>query len=136
MVAQRGKIEGYSSIFLFVCYNGFGDCMTEEMENLEYILNYFGIESQLEKLTEEAIEVFKAGIIYETSETPKEIVKRGQRNAIVEEIVDLSIVLDQIRLKYDIDIDEEEYWRKQKLQRTKQRINEGYYEKDRARFKK
>lgn len=108
--------------------------LTEEMKKLEYILNYFGIESQLDKLTEEANEVFKAGIIFEASGYNKELTKRGRRNHIIEEIADLEIVLDQIRLNYEITIDEEDHWRKQKLDRTINRIKTGYYEEDKNKY--
>lgn len=104
----------------------------DDKELLEKILDYFGIENQLKKLNEESVELLEAGVMLNVANEIDNIPiinKKGFRKHVIEEIVDVQIVLDQIKKAYDVSFDEENEIRKFKLNRTSQRIDDNYYKK-------
>lgn len=77
------------------------------------------------------VELLEAGIMYNNANESNQpmIKQRALKKHITEEIVDVQIVLDQIREYYHIDKDLEKAIRTQKLERTFKRIKDGYYDK-------
>lgn len=80
------------------------------------IIDYFGDENQFEKLREEVEEFIQA-------------VKNKDYNNMVEEFGDVYNVLDQFKLKYELEDDLIVRHRCEKILRTNKRKNEGYYER-------
>ena len=96
------------------------------------IMNHFGVRNQMRKLNEECYEFIEAVDNYEdvinfvknASKHDKELV----REFVIEEMGDMLILLTQFVAKYDIKKSELDYVIDAKLQRTKERIKNGYYE--------
>jgi len=93
-------------------------------EKLLEIVEYFGIGNQQRKLEEEVFELQESIIKFENG--------IGDIKEIITELTDVSIILDQIQEFYAIDDSEicDEYI--YKLDRTIERIKEGYYDKDKG----
>lgn len=88
---------------------------TDELEILQRAVDTYGEDAQLKMVLEEM------------SELQKEICKqwRGKDNAgnVAEELADLEIMLDQVRLMFGFDNEVEQY-RDAKLRRLKERLDE------------
>lgn len=102
------------------------------------VMDYFGYRNQMRKLSEECYELIEAidnledyyvfgepGHKDEISASTETIF----RDAIVEEMGDLLNVCTQFILRYGITQDELDLVMDFKLERTEERIEEGYYEK-------
>ena len=103
-------------------------------EDLLDRINHFGIENQKRKFGEEADELKEAIFAHELTlsvqyEIPlTEII--GTRQHIAEEIVDNLALLRQFQLYYEITDEEIYHIFVEKNERTKKRIEEKYYEKN------
>lgn len=103
------------------------------MNRYKNIIEYFGIDKQQRKFTEECFELNEAITMYEVCltnewDTPlTKLVENGEM--IKEEIADCLVLLSQFIAYYNIDKDELEKIIKYKVERTEQRIKDGYYEK-------
>lgn len=103
------------------------------MKIYEDIMNHFGVRNQMRKLNEECYEFIEAVDNYEdvmnfinnANEHDKELA----REFVIEEMSDMLILLTQFLAKYDIKKSELDYTIDVKLQRTKERIKTGYYDK-------
>ena len=89
-------------------------------EKLLKIIDKFGINNQQRKLAEEVFELNEAITKHEAL--------GGQYKHIVEELADVMVMLKQFQYYYDIEQEEIEEICKQKIDRTIDRIEEGYYE--------
>ena len=91
-------------------------------EDLLKIIEHFGVVNQLKKLNEECYEVVESIRNYE--ENKIDIFKEH----IVEEIADLMVILEQFKWHYDLTSEEitKIFWNK--VNRTLERIESGYYE--------
>ena len=93
-------------------------------------INYFGIENQKRKFSEEADELRDAIVEYEAL---KDIVGGAKlkrlKQHIAEEIADNLAMLMQFQLFYDIPTDLIKTKLKEKNVRTKQRTLDGYYKR-------
>lgn len=87
-------------------------------DKLMQIFDHFGATNQAEKLMEEAAEL------------RVEIIEDNYLG-IIEELADVEVLLDQIKLKYEICPEEIESIKKEKIDRTLKRIKEGYYNEHR-----
>lgn len=90
--------------------------MLENEGNLAKIYNHFGEETQLEKLKEEVLELIEA------------ILEKDLEH-IHEEFTDVKVMMKQIHKAYNL-----RNWKiaeieKEKIERTLERIDTGYYEK-------
>ena len=102
-------------------------------EDLLKIIEHFGINNQQRKLEEEIFELEEAITINQLKEIVEyeipltEIV--GTREHIAEEIADVMLLLEQFKVYYGITSEEitNLFWNK--VARTLQRIESGYYEK-------
>ena len=102
-------------------------------EDLLKIIEHFGINNQQRKLEEEVFELEEAITINHLKETVEykipltEIV--GTREHIAEEIADVMLLLEQFKVYYGITSEEitNLFWNK--VARTLERIESGYYEK-------
>jgi len=74
------------------------------------IINHYGVNNQLKKLNEE---------IYELTEA---ILENHANTHIVEEFADVLVLLEQIRQKYNIDIENVTNCMKYKVKRQLQRV--------------
>lgn len=101
------------------------------------IMDYFGYRKQMRKLSEECYELIEAIDNYEDyvafgqPEHKDEISASTEtifRDAIIEEMGDLLNVCTQFILRYGITQDELDLVMDFKLERTEERIEEGYYE--------
>ena len=84
-------------------------------DKLMQIFDHFGATNQAEKLMEEAAEL------------RVEIIEDNYLG-IIEELADVEVLLDQIKLKYEICPEEIESIKKEKIERTLKRIKEHYYD--------
>lgn len=103
-----------------------------EKELLE-IIEHFGIENQQRKLQEEVFELQEAITQKEypalaRNKKPNELEKL-EKERITEEIADIEVILLQIKELYHIDGNEILKTMKEKIKRTLERIESGYYEK-------
>lgn len=80
------------------------------------IIDHFGDENQFIKLREEVEEFIQA-------------VQNNDYNNMVEEFGDVYNILDQFKLKYELEDDLIVRHRCEKILRTNKRKNEGYYER-------
>jgi len=87
-------------------------------DKLMQIFDHFGATNQAEKLMEEAAEL------------RVEIIEDNYLG-IIEELADVEVLLDQIKVKYEICPEEIESIKKEKIDRTLKRIKEGYYNEHR-----
>lgn len=87
-------------------------------KDLKKITEYFGISNQIIKLNEEVAEL------------TIEII-RDNYFGVQEELADVYVLLKQIQLYFDIDDVEINSVGNEKIDRTLNRIKEGYYEKHR-----
>ena len=98
-------------------------------EDLLERINYFGIENQKRKFSEEADELRDAIVEYEAL---KDIVGGAKlkrlKQHIAEEIADNIALLKQFQIYYDISDEDIKRWLKFKNERTKERTKVGYYE--------
>lgn len=90
-----------------------------EKENFEKIFNYFGYENQRRKLNEEVQELNDAILLYEKG--------IGCIENVIEEISDIKNVLEGFIIKYEITENEIRTNQYNKLHRTINRIDDGYY---------
>lgn len=101
------------------------------------IINHFGIRAQMKKLNEEVYELLEAIDNLEDAEMEIDCHEPyytvGElaifRDHIVEEMGDVLILLTQFLARYGIKKYELDVWMDSKLDRTKDRIRTGYYEK-------
>lgn len=92
----------------------------KDIENLRKIAVYFGYESQKDQLIEEVGEMLQA--LIKLNKNPN----HENRMHLAEEIADVKICLEQVAYLVPIDFEVQEV-RKQKIQRTLERIKTGYY---------
>lgn len=108
------------------------------MKPYEDIMNHFGLRSQMKKLNEETYEFLEAVNNYEELVFENECYDYPYtvnelaifRDHIVEEMGDMLILLTQFIARYNIEKSELDTWMDAKLDRTKERIKTGYYERD------
>lgn len=94
----------------------------EQEEKLRKITEYFGVETELTKLTEEIGELLHD--CYEKHFTEKDI-------GIEDEMADVMVILAQLMIHFDIDIDKMNRITDEKIDRTLERIENGWYDKHR-----
>ena len=103
------------------------------------IINFFGVRNQMKKLNEECYELIEAIDDYEdymsfgdgcSNDKISANTQTMFRNAIVEEMGDLLNVCTQFILRYGITKDELDLAMNFKLERTEDRIEDGYYEEE------
>lgn len=93
------------------------------------IIEHFGINNQQRKLQEEVFELNEAIIEFENDEyTYYPEVEKSHKKHISEEIADIEVILLQIKELYHIDGNEILKTMKNKIKRTLDRIESGYYE--------
>ena len=85
-------------------------------EKLFKIFSHFGYRKQLKKFSEECYELTEAML-------------DNEREHIKEEIADVQVLLNQFKEVYEFYDDEIVEIMEQKINRTLDRIKEGYYEK-------
>ena len=83
------------------------------------IINYFGVNNQQRKLQEEVFELQEAITKFENG--------IGDIKEVEEELVDVIILIHQLIEFYEVDPIEFMKLRDNKLNRTIERINNGYY---------
>ena len=101
------------------------------------IINHFGLRAQMKKLNEETYELLEAIDNYEDAWLEQEGLEPYYtaaemaifRDHIVEEMGDVLILLTQFLARYEIVKPELDTWMDAKLDRTKERIKTGYYDK-------
>jgi hypothetical protein len=95
--------------------------MTDELRNviLNYAIEAYGIDHQQDKCIEEMSELTKALLKYRCAEN--EIQKHAIRDNVLEEIADVQIMLDQMRIIFGDTSSQEEY----KLNRLWERMEAG-----------
>lgn len=92
-------------------------------------INYFGIEKQKRKFSEESDELRDAIVEYESLNKYVGGVKMKQlKEHIAEEIADNLALLKQFQLFYEIEDEKIKKWLKFKNKRTSERIKTKYYE--------
>ena len=84
-------------------------------ESLEKILNYYGYEAQTIQAIEEMAELSK--------ELCKYLNGRGKSEKVIEEMADVQIMLNQLKLLFYVEDDELEKEMQYKVARTLGRIN-------------
>ena len=99
------------------------------------IIGYFGYRNQMKKLNEECYEFLEAVDNYEdcmmilnSDERSGDMVLA--RDFVIEEMADMLILLTQFIAKYNINASEIDRHIDVKLERTLERIGNGYYKKD------
>lgn len=101
-------------------------------EDLLKIIEHFGINNQQRKLHEEIFELQEAITTHELKKSVEyeipltEII--GTKEHITEEIADICVILRQFMEYYDITQDEISEKMANKINRTLERIESGYYE--------
>ena len=102
-------------------------------EDLLKIIEHFGVNNQQRKLQEEIFELQEAITTHELKKSVEyeipltEII--GTKEHIIEEIADICVILRQFMEYYDITQDEISDRMINKINRTLERIESGYYEK-------
>lgn len=92
-------------------------------ENLLYIINKYGVNNQQRKLMEEIFELQEAIIKWENmSSTPGYMLVNELKEHIEEEFADVLNILEQFKIYYELDDDNIYKIRKQKIDRTLERI--------------
>lgn len=103
-------------------------------EKLLKIIETFGLNKQLKKFNEESYELIEA--IRDCEEENRmhnfifEEVRQDYLKHIAEEMADCYVLLNQFKEYYDIDDVELEELIEYKVNRTLERIENGYYEKE------
>ena len=92
-------------------------------------INYFGIEKQKRKFSEEADELRDAIVEYETTKKYMDDKMKKIREHIAEEIADNIALLKQFQAYYEISENEIKKWLRFKNKRTSERMKNGYYRK-------
>lgn len=92
------------------------------MNDLIEIFNYFGYETQRRKLIEEVNEFLDEILLFEKG--------IGNIEKIEEEFADVMILLNQFREAYELVTGCVLGYQVQKIERTKERIRAGYYERN------
>ena len=82
------------------------------MSNYKKIINYYGVNTQLKKLSEE---------VYEFEEA---VLEKHDKEHITEEIADIFVILQQFKEKYNIDLAEINKVMKNKVDRQLKRMEE------------
>ena len=85
-----------------------------QLDRLTNIIVAFGGENQLLKSVEELGELSDA-------------IVQGNENHIFEELCDVELMLDQLKIMYKFDAKKIDDYKEFKLNRTEQRIKSGYY---------
>ena len=98
-------------------------------KDLLKIIEHFGINNQQRKLKEEVFELQEAIIKREAVAGYEQEYLEEHKNHIAEEIVDVMILLEQFYYYYGLDQETLLKIEEEKLERTLQRIESGYYEK-------
>ena len=100
-------------------------------EDLLKIIEHFGIRNQLKKFNEECYELEEAILDYQTEIAyfDEDAMTLSIKRHIAEEIADVMLLLEQFKTYYGITSEEitKLFWNK--VDRTLQRIESGYYEK-------
>ena len=99
-------------------------------KDLLKIIEHFGVNNQQRKLQEEVFELQEAIMEYRYDENkiyPE--VEECLKGHIAEEIADICVILRQFMEHYDITQDEISDRMADKINRTLERIESGYYEK-------
>lgn len=96
------------------------------------IIEHFGVRNQMKKLNEENFEFIEAVDNYEdllnlSSGASKHDLELA-REFVIEEMADIMTILTEFIAKYDIKKFELDHHMDYKLSRTRERINNGYYE--------
>lgn len=95
----------------------------EQDEKLKKITEYFGIETELTKLSEEVGELL--------NECYREHFISNSKNQVEDEMADVFVILLQISIYFNLDMDNVFKIFNEKLERTVKRIDEGWYDKHR-----
>ena len=95
----------------------------EQDEKLKKITKHFGIETELTKLSEEIGELL--------NECYKRHFVDPEYGEVEDELADVFVILGQIGLYFNADMDKVKEIMKTKIDRTVQRIDEGWYDKHR-----
>lgn len=97
------------------------------------IINHFGYRNQMKKLNEEVFEFLEAVDNYEDELafhlTGDKVGENIFRDAMIEEMGDVLILLTEFIAKYKIEKEELDVYMDYKLERTLRRIESGYYDK-------
>ena len=109
--------------------------MDEDIKKLSKIFYYFGPRNQTDKLVEEAVEVRDAVNDFNTAKEINDERCQALLHHALEEIVDCSIVLNQLYIHiaeaykaYNMPLEQDTIdIKNNKIERTLKRINEGYY---------
>lgn len=106
------------------------------IEKYLYIINKFGVDAQLDKLREEILEFEEATLKLQeiafnmtTDDLGDVEVYHKAREYVIEEMGDVLTLLTQFVFYYAIEKPELDKVMDYKLERTLQRIKEGYYER-------
>ena len=97
-------------------------------KDLLQIIEHFGINNQQRKLQEEVFELNEAVIQAEEFKKFNDRYNIFNKMNITEEIADIEVILLQIKEYYHIDGNEILKTMKNKIKRTLERIESGYYE--------
>lgn len=95
----------------------------EQDEKLKKITKHFGIETELTKLSEEVGELL--------NECYKRHFVDPEYGEVDDELADVFVILAQIGLYFNADMHKIEEIAKTKIDRTVQRIDDGWYDKHR-----
>lgn len=97
------------------------------------IINHFGYRNQMKKLNEEVFEFLEAVDNYEDELAfhfiGDKVGENFLRDAMIEEMGDVLILLTEFIAKYKIEKEELDVYMDYKLDRTLNRIKSGYYDK-------
>lgn len=100
-------------------------------KDLLKIIEHFDIRNQLKKFNEECYELEEAILDYQTEIAyfDEDAMTLSIKKHIAEEIADCMVILEQFKLHYGISNEEitKIFW--EKVNRTLERIESGYYEK-------
>ena len=100
-------------------------------KDLLKIIEHFGIRNQLKKFNEECYELEEAILDYQTEIAyfDEDAMTLSIKKHIAEEIADCMVILEQFKLHYGISNEEitKIFW--EKVNRTLERIESGYYER-------
>ena len=89
-------------------------------EKLKQIIYYYGINHQQRKLNEEVFELQEAIIIKENNQFSNVLYNEN----IIEEIADVMVVLEQIKVHYNLDEEDINSIMEHKINRTLERLKD------------